>query len=76
MAIFYRRNKLLNYKRKDYWEASEALAKFGKEWVENKLKDLDTMIEFKPEISNPSDFRNKHTKIKVKEITKSNFKEL
>ena len=76
MAIFYRRNKLLNYKRKDYWEASEALSKFGKAWVENKLKDLDTMTEFKPEISNPSDFRTKHTKIKAKEIIHSNFKEL
>lgn len=76
MAIFYQRNKLLNYKRKDYWEASEALSKFGKEWVENKLKDLDTMTKFKPEISNPSDFRNKHSKIKKEEIIKSQFKEL
>ena len=74
MAIFYKRNELLSYKRKDYWESSEALAKFGKGWVENKLKELDSMTEFKPEISNPSDLRNKWNKIKAKEIIKSNFK--
>lgn len=65
MAIFYRRNKALNYKRKDYWEASEALIKaYGLEAIRSKMEQLDKMVEYKPIIADPAQLRTKWFSIK------------
>ena len=65
MAIFYRRNKALNWKRKDYWEACDALIKaYGLPIINSKMEALDQMIEYKPQISNPEQLRTKWESIK------------
>ena len=76
MKIFYLRNKALNWKRKDYWEACDALIKaYGLSTINSKMEALDKMPDdkFKPLISNPSQLRDKWGSIKelpkVKQIT-------
>jgi hypothetical protein len=67
MAIFYRRNKALNWKRKDYWEACDALiSAYGLKCINSKMEALDKMPDdkFKPLICIPSELRDKWHKIK------------
>ena len=65
MKIFYLRNKALNWKRKDYWDACDALIKvYGLDAIRSKMRQLDLMIEYKPLISDPSQLRYKWESIK------------
>ena len=71
MKIFWERNKALNWKRKDYWDACDALIKaYGLEAIRSKMTQLDKMTEYKPLISDPSSLRQKWFSIKEQQIKK------
>ena len=73
MTVFWKRNKALKFNRRDYRTDANLIAKlYGVEAINSKLKALDRMTEFKPLISNPSEYRAKHHKIKepIKSLAK------
>ena len=77
MSIFSAREVGFKWSWKSFRQDANLIANnFGIELFEKKLKQLDTMIKFKPEIHDPSKFLKMHNSIKEEEIVKSNFKKL